>query len=148
MPFTLRLPQLRGWQVAPVEGDDLVLRRVDRHAGRMSSATVILGISPPRSATDTTIVLESIAGKWRQWRSQPVQVCGRGGTRSTGILPASGDDGVDHYHEFIGFEYLSGDMLYPIRMSVEVTAAERDMFQPDIDTFVDGLQIVPIPPAG
>ncbi|MFF0455817.1 hypothetical protein [Nocardia africana] len=63
-------------------------------------------------------------------------------------MTASGTEEVDEYHEFLGFDYLAGDMLYPIRMSVEATAADRDMYTPDIDTFVDGLQIVPIPPAG
>ncbi|MFI7188363.1 hypothetical protein ACIBQ0_01395 [Nocardia nova] len=148
MPFTLQLPLLRGWQVTPADGEDLVLRRVDRHAGGMSSATVTLGVSPPRSAAGNTHVISGIAGNWRQRRSRTVQVCGRGGTRSTGISPASGTDGVDHYHEFLGFDYLAGDMLYPIRMSVEAPATDRDMYQPDIDTFVDGLQIVPTPPAG
>lgn len=147
MPFTLQLPQLRGWQVTPVEGDDLVLRRVDRHAGRMSSATVTLGVSTPRSAADNTVVLESVAGTWQQWRSETVRVCGRGGYRASGISPASGTDEVDHYHELLGFDYLAGEMLYPIRMAVEATAADRDLYQPDIDTFVDGLQIVPLPPA-
>lgn len=146
MPFTLQLPQLRGWQVTPAENDDLVLRRVDRHAGRMSSATVTLAVSPPRSAADNSVVMSAIEGTRRQWRSEAVQVCGWGGTRSTGVSPASVSDGVDQYHEFLGFEYLAGEMLYPIRMSVEATASDRDMYKPDIDTFVDGLQIVPITP--
>ncbi|WP_063001942.1 hypothetical protein [Nocardia mikamii] len=93
-------------------------------------------------------MISAIDGIWRQWRSEAVQVCGWDGTRSTGVSPASGADGVDRYHEFLGFGYLAGDVLYPIRMSVEATAAERDMYQPDIDTFVHGLQIVPTTPAG
>ena len=144
MPFTILLPQLKGWQVAPVEGDDLVLRRGDRQPGRMSSATVTLGVSTPRSAADNMTVLSAIEGNWQQSRSETVQVCGRGGNRFTGILPASGADGADRYHELLGFDYLAGEMLYPIRMAVEATAADRDRYQPDIDTFVDGLQIVPI----
>jgi hypothetical protein len=93
-------------------------------------------------------VISAIDGRWRQWRSETVQVCGWGATRSTGVSPASGTDGVDRYHEFLGFGCLAGDMLYPIRMSVEATATDRDMYQPDIDTFVDGLQIVPTTRAG
>ncbi|RDI42521.1 hypothetical protein [Nocardia mexicana] len=147
MPFTLQLPQLRYWQVTPGEGDDLVVRRAERRAGRIGSATVTLGVSSPRSAADNVSVLRSVEGKWQQWRSENVQVCGWRGTRSTGIRPASETDGADHYHEFLWFDYLAGDMLYPIRMSVEATAADRDTYQPDIDTFVDGLQIVPTPPA-
>ncbi|WP_280316993.1 hypothetical protein [Nocardia wallacei] len=148
VPFALQVPQLRDWQVVPVEGEDLVLRRADRRVGRMGSASVTLGVSTPRRATDNVTVLSSIAGDWRQWRSEAVQVCGGGGTRSTGILPASGAEGVDHYHEFLRFDYLAGEFLYPVRMSVEATAADRDLYQPDIDSFVDGLQIVPISPAG
>lgn len=147
VPFTLQLPQLRDWQVVPVEGDDFVLRRADRRAGRMASATVTLGVSSPRRVTDNITVLGSVEGEWRQWRSEAVQVCGGGGSRATGILPASGADEVDHYHEYLGFDYLAGEFLYPVRMSVEATAADRDLYRPDIDTFVDGLQVVPIPPA-
>ncbi|MCC3313141.1 hypothetical protein [Nocardia africana] len=148
IPFALQLPQLRAWQVTPTEGKDVILRRSDRHPGRMSSATVTLGVSPPRKASGHTAVISAMEGTWRQWRSETVQVCGWGGTRSTGVLSASRAEEVDEYHEFLGFDYLAGDMLYPIRMSVEATAADRDMYRPDIDTFVDGLQIVPIPPAG
>lgn len=148
IPFTLQLPQLRAWQVTPTEGKDLILRRADRHPGWMSSATVTLGVSPPRKASGKTAVISAMEGTWRQWRSETVQVCGWGGTRSTGVLSASRAEEVDEYHVFLGFDYLAGDMLYPIRMSVEATAADRDMYRPDIDTFIDGLQIVPIPQAG
>ncbi|MEU6563303.1 hypothetical protein [Nocardia nova] len=148
VPFTLQLPQLRAWQVVPADGDDLVLRRVDRHAGKLSGATVTLGVSAPRSAVGNTVVIKSIAGNWRQWRNQTVDVCGWDGSRGTGILSASGNEEADHYYEFLDFEYLAAETLYPIRMSVETPAADRDLYKPDIDTFVDGLQIVPTPPAG
>ncbi|WP_147287863.1 hypothetical protein [Nocardia pseudobrasiliensis] len=143
MPFTLQLPQLRGWQVTPMEGRELALRRADRHAGRTGNATVTLDVSEPRNVADNISVFTGIQGDWQHWRTETVEVCRRGGYQATGILPASGVDGVDQYHEFIGFDYLAGEMLYPIRMSVEATAADRDTYQPDIDTFVDGLQVVP-----
>ncbi|MBF6175685.1 hypothetical protein [Nocardia blacklockiae] len=147
LPFTLQLPQLRDWQVAPAEGDAFVLR-ADRHAGRMGSATVALSVSTPRRAAENVTVVKAYQGRWRQWRSGDVQVCGGNGTRSGGILSEADSDGADHYREFLGFDYPAGDLVYPISMSVDATAADQNIYRPDIDTFVDGLQVVLNHPAG
>ncbi|MFF0490036.1 hypothetical protein ACFYTQ_13550 [Nocardia sp. NPDC004068] len=148
LPFTLHLPQLRGWQVTPDDAADLVLRRTDRLAGRTGSATITLRVTEPRRADNRTSVFVAYEGPWRQWRSESVQVCGRGGTRSGGIHPASDAEGGDRYHEYLDFDCPAGELLYPIRMLVEATAADRDLYRPDIDSFIDGLQVVPTASAG
>ncbi|WP_433724454.1 hypothetical protein ACQP0C_27345 [Nocardia sp. CA-129566] len=123
------------------------LHRVDQHAGRKDIATVTLRADRPLPANTSIATGLSTGGhEWRPSRSETIDMCGRHATRVTGILLAAGIDGVDLYHEFLSSDYIAGEMLYPIRMSVETTAADRDMYQPDIDTFVNGLQIVPKPP--
>ncbi|MFB8003988.1 hypothetical protein [Nocardia sp. NPDC056000] len=146
VPFTLQLPKLEDWQAKPVEGDDSVLRLVAWPAGRTGSATITLGVSAPRSANIS--VVSAMAGDWKQWRNESVQVCGGGGNRFGGILPASDTRSVDLYREFLDFDYRAGEMVYPIKMRVDAPAADRDRYKSDIDTFVDGLQVVPTPPAG
>ncbi|MCM6773936.1 hypothetical protein NDR86_10680 [Nocardia sp. CDC141] len=144
-PFTIQLPRLTGWQVRQGEGGDLVLYRLDRHAGRIGGATVTVGVSRPAIAV-TTITAFMVDDTWQQSRSETVGVCGQRAIRASGIEPASGADGVDLYHEYLGFSYMTDGMKYPIGMSAKATAADRDRYQPDIDAFVDGLQIVRIPP--
>ncbi|WP_153348065.1 hypothetical protein [Nocardia aurantia] len=135
--------------MSPAEGDEFKLRRADQHAGRKSVATVTLRTDRPLPAnTSIAIGLSSGGHEWRLLRSETVDMCGRSATRVTGILRGADIDGVDRYHELLSSDYIAGGMLYPIRMAVEITATDRAAYQPDIDTFVDGLQIVPKPAAG
>ncbi|MFF2555477.1 hypothetical protein ACFVUS_31035 [Nocardia sp. NPDC058058] len=141
VPFTLRLPDLRGWEVTPPVRADSILRLADRHVGRAGNPSVTFTVSAPRSANMS--MAYGMQGNWKQWRTEEIQLCRLGGNRASGILVASGPDQVDRYREFLDLDYRAGDLLYPIRMMVDTPAADRDLYQPDIDTFVDGLQIIP-----
>ncbi|MFI6042524.1 hypothetical protein ACIA8C_12870 [Nocardia sp. NPDC051321] len=130
------------------EGDELALGRADQHAGK-DITTVTLRVDRPLPANTSIVSGVSTDGhEWRQSRSETIDMCGRHATRVTGIMRAAGIDGADIYHEFLHSDYIAGEMLYPIRMSVQTTAADQHTHQPDIDAFVNGLQIVPIPPTG
>ncbi|MGW4241411.1 hypothetical protein [Nocardia sp. NPDC004722] len=149
VPFTVLLPELEGWRAIPSarSDDDLVVQRTDTHGGRTSDATVTLRVSTPYPAATAPSRVFGMTGNWRQWRTEAIQVCGRAGNRAGGILVASEAGEADLYREYIDFDYVAGEMLYPIHMLVRTTAAARDTYQPDIDTLLDGLQVVPAPRA-
>ncbi|MFB7718787.1 hypothetical protein [Nocardia sp. NPDC056100] len=148
MSFTLQLPRLQGWQPTPVSEDNEVLRVVDQHAGQAGRTTISLTVAHPHRVASHSLSVSGYAGNWRQWRSEPILVCGRDGNRAGGILPASDTEVIDQYREFLEFDYFTGELVYPILMMVKGTAADRDRYQTDVDTFVDRLQIVRTPPAG
>ncbi|MBF6328464.1 hypothetical protein [Nocardia transvalensis] len=136
VPFTIQVPQLPAWQQTPVEGGDSVLRI----ALGKGNATVTVRVLPARDRGTTSIMSVSMGDGWRESGSETISVCGLEAYRTTGISPAS--DG-DLHKELLGFSYDIGEMNYPIMMSAQAPAAERDTYQSDFDTFVNGLQIVP-----
>lgn len=66
-------------------------------------------------------------------------MCGLDAHRTTGISPTSEGE---LYKDFLGFAYDVGEMSYPIMMSAQAPAADRDTYRPDFDTFVNGLGVV------
>ncbi|WP_194824212.1 hypothetical protein [Nocardia sp. XZ_19_231] len=76
---------------------------------------------------------------WRELVSETTSVCGLDAHRTTGISPISNGD---LYKDFLGFSYDVGEMSYPIIMSAQAPAADRDTYRPDFGTFVNGLEIV------
>ncbi|MFC9995787.1 hypothetical protein [Nocardia sp. NPDC127526] len=135
VPFTIQVPQLPGWQQTSVEEGDAAVSRIGFRKG---TATVTVRILPARGTS--TVMGVSMGDGWRELGSETISVCGLEAHRTTGISPAS--DG-DLYEDFLGSAYDAGEMTYPIMMSAQTPATDRDMYQPDFDTFVNGLQIVP-----
>lgn len=135
MPLTIQLPRLSGWQETPVEeGGETALRL----GLRKGNATVTLRVLP---ATDTSSLFSvSMGDGWRQLRSETISVCGLEAHRTIGISSASGGE---VYTDFLGSAYDSGEKRYPIMISAETPATDRATYQPEFDTILNGLQVVP-----
>lgn len=133
VPFTIQIPQLSAWHQTPAEGGDSVLP-IGLGKG---NATVTLRVLPARRTSSFAAGL--MDDGWRELGSETTSVCGLQAHRTTGISTTSDED---LYKDFLVFSYDVGDMSYPIMMSAQAPAADRETYRPDFDTFVNGLEVV------
>lgn len=146
-PFTVRIPQLPGWQREQRDdtGPALTIRRTDPQSGRTRSATITVNLREPHRRTVSYVEGMATPRGWKKVLSETIEVCGWSGRRIAGTTPAQNADEVAVYGDSIFFDYDSGsgDQTYPIGLYAEVAAADIDFYRADLDTIRNGLQILP-----
>ncbi|WP_216906566.1 hypothetical protein [Nocardia noduli] len=146
-PFSVRLPELPGWQRnrGPGESADGVgLQRRDTLPDdfRSPTAMITLSVGSPVDSVQAAVVAnrrtaETGARDWRTREDQSIAACGFEGGRVTGVF-SGGEWWEDQRVIVCG----CGGTVYPVLLSAKTKIADLDRFEGEMAAILDGVQIV------